>query len=67
MDDFESQADIDELEGNLRRAGRPVTFYRYPSTGHWFFEPDRPQAFNQAAATSAWDRTLAFLRRSSAV
>ena len=47
------------------RAGRPVIFYRYSGTGHWFFEPDRSQAYNQAAASLAWDRTLAFLRRSS--
>jgi carboxymethylenebutenolidase len=64
-DEFEPQSDVDELEAALRRAGRPVNFYRYTGTGHWFFEPDRPQAFNQAAASLAWDRTLAFLRRSS--
>ena len=33
------------------------------SLGHWFFEPDRPQAFHSAASDLAWDRTLAFLRR----
>jgi carboxymethylenebutenolidase len=64
-DEFESQSNVDELEESLRRAGRPVTFYRYSGTGHWFFEPDRSQAYNQAAASLAWDRTLAFLRRSS--
>jgi carboxymethylenebutenolidase len=64
-DEFEPQSNIDNLEESLKRAGRPVTFYRYPDTGHWFFEPDRPQAFNQAAASLAWDRTLAFLQRSS--
>jgi carboxymethylenebutenolidase len=42
-----------------------VTFYRYPDTGHWFFEPDRAQAYNQAAASLAWERTLAFLKRSA--
>lgn len=63
-DEFEPQTDVDNLEESLSRAGRPVTFYRYPGTGHWFFEPDRPQAYNQAAAGLAWDRTLAFLRRS---
>ena len=64
-DEFEPQSDVDNLEESLRRAGRPVTFYRYSGTGHWFFEPDRSQAYNQAAASLAWDRTLAFLRRSS--
>jgi carboxymethylenebutenolidase len=64
-DDFEPQSDVDKLEATLQRAGRPVDFYRYPGNGHWFFEPDRLQAFNQAAASLAWDRTLTFLRRSS--
>jgi carboxymethylenebutenolidase len=64
-DEFEPQSNVDELEESLRRAGRPVTFYRYSGTGHWFFEPDRLQAYNQAAASLAWDRTLTFLRRSS--
>lgn len=60
-DDFEPQSEVDKLEEALRRAGRPVTFHRYEGTGHWFFEPDRPQAYNQAAASVAWERTLAFL------
>jgi carboxymethylenebutenolidase len=64
-DDFEPQSDVDKLEAALQRAGRPVNFYRYPGTGHWFFEPDRLQAFNQAAASLAWDRTLTFLGHSS--
>ena len=64
-DEFEPQSNVDELEESLRRAGPPVTFHRYSGTGHWFFEPDRLQAYNQAAASLAWDRTLTFLRRSS--
>jgi carboxymethylenebutenolidase len=63
-DEFEPPANVDELEESLRQAGRPVTFYSYPGTGHWFFEPDRSQAYNQAAASLAWERTLAFLKRS---
>ncbi|MBN2116494.1 MAG: dienelactone hydrolase family protein [Anaerolineales bacterium] len=62
-DEFEPQSNVDELEESLRRAGRPVTFHRYSGTGHWFFEPDRTQAYNQAAADLAWDRTLAFLKQ----
>jgi carboxymethylenebutenolidase len=64
-DEFEPQSNVDNLEEALRLAGRPVTFYRYSDTGHWFFEPDRPQAYNQAAANMAWDRTLAFLKHQS--
>jgi carboxymethylenebutenolidase len=62
-DPFEPPSEVDALEESLRRAGRPVTFYRYPGTEHWFFEPDRRQAYNEAAASLAWDRTLAFLGR----
>jgi carboxymethylenebutenolidase len=60
-DEYEPPSNVDELEEALRRAGRPVTFYRYPETGHWFFEADR-SAYNPAAASLAWERTLAFLR-----
>lgn len=63
-DEFEPQSNIDDLEESLRRAGRPVTFYSYSGAGHWFFEPDRP-AYDPAAASLAWERTLAFLKRSS--
>jgi carboxymethylenebutenolidase len=66
-DEYETPSNVDNLEAALRRAGRPVTFYRYSGTGHWFFEPDRPQAYNPAAASLAWDRTLAFLVRTSSL
>jgi carboxymethylenebutenolidase len=64
-DEFEPLAGVDELAQALRQAGRPVTFHVYPGTGHWFCEPDRPQAYDEAAASLAWDRTLAFLGRPS--
>ena len=64
-DQFEPESNVNELEESLRAAGRPVTFHRYPGTGHWFFEPDRTEAYNPAAAALAWERTLAFLKRSS--
>jgi carboxymethylenebutenolidase len=66
-DPFEPQSNVDELEKSIKDAGRRVTFYTYPDTGHWFFEPDRVDAYNPAAASLAWERTLVFLSRSSSV
>ena len=63
-DEFEPPSNVDELEEALKRDGRTVTFYRYNGTGHWFFEPDRSDAYNRDAATLAWERTLTFLRKS---
>ena len=63
-DEYESKSNVETLERSLERAGRPVTFYTYAGTRHWFFEPDVSQAYNEAAANLAWDRTLAFLRYS---
>ncbi|MCA9873576.1 MAG: dienelactone hydrolase family protein [Anaerolineales bacterium] len=61
-DEYEPASDVAWVEDALKAAGRPVTFYHYPGTGHWFFEPDRQQAYNEEAANLAWDRTLAFLK-----
>jgi len=62
-DDFEPATEVRSLEDALRTAGRPVTFHTYAGTGHWFFEQDRSDAYNEAAAKLAWERTVAFLRR----
>lgn len=64
-DEFATQSEVDSLEESLKSAGRPVTFYTYEDTGHWFFEPDRQDAYNQAAASLAWERTLDFLKRAT--
>ena len=64
-DPFETPANVDTLESSLKQAGRPVSFYRYPGTSHWFFEPDRTDAYNKAAASLAWERTLEFLKSTS--
>ncbi len=61
-DPYEPASVVSELEQNLEGAGRPTTFYTYPGTGHWFFEQDRPEAYNAPAAKQASQRTLKFLR-----
>jgi carboxymethylenebutenolidase len=64
IDEYEPEPFVRSVEQALRAADRPVTFYTYENTGHWFFEPDRPDAYNPAAAQLAWERTLAFLKDS---
>jgi carboxymethylenebutenolidase len=61
-DDFEPLEAVRALETKIRAAGREVTFHVYPGTGHWFVEPNRPDAYNAAAADLVWERTLAFLK-----
>ncbi len=62
-DEFVDDDEIAFLEASLHLEGHPVEFHRYPGTGHWFFESDRPPAFDAAAADLAWQRTIDFLRR----
>ena len=62
-DPYEPKEGTDQLAAALRAAGRKHTIHVYPGTGHWFFEPDRVDAYDEAAAQLAWDRTLEFLKR----
>ena len=61
-DEFEPADEVSSLEDDLRRAGRPVRFHVYPGAGHWFAEEDRPEAYDAAAASLAFRRTVGFLR-----
>lgn len=61
-DEWEPAEAVAQLEESLRAAGRPATIHSYPGTSHWFFEADRPDAFNEEAAALAWERTVRFLK-----
>lgn len=56
-------AKVAKLAARLEAAGRPFTPYTYPGTEHWFFEADRPEAYQPEAAELAWERTISFLRQ----
>lgn len=60
-DSFVPTEKVAAMERELQAAGRPNTIYIYPGTRHWFFEANRPDAYDAAAAVLAWERTLAFL------
>ena len=61
LDEWETTEDIVTMEQVLRKAGKEVTFYTYPSTRHWFFEENRPGYYDAGAANVAWQRTIVFL------
>ncbi len=60
-DPYESADSATEMERELQAACKRATFYTYPGTKHWFFEANRPETYDAAAAALAWERTLAFL------
>ena len=62
-DEWVSPASVKKLKRDLAKAGRPCQSYVYPGTTHWFVEEDRADAYRPDAAALAWERTVAFLRR----
>lgn len=61
-DPYESADEVRHTLAEMQKAGREAEFYFYPDTGHWFFESNRPDAYQPEAAQLAWARTLAFLQ-----
>jgi carboxymethylenebutenolidase len=62
-DDYVAATGVKRLQKALGGANSESEFYTYPGTTHWFFEDDRPGAFNAEAAELAWTRLLSFLKR----
>jgi carboxymethylenebutenolidase len=54
---------VHELERQVKDLGKQIEVKIYAGADHAFFNDARPQVYNAEAATDAWQRTLAFLRR----
>ena len=67
-DDFFAISGVDQLDAKLTEAGAVHEFYRYDAK-HAFANPKSdvrglpPLAYNEAAATLAWDRTMEFFEK----
>ncbi len=46
-----------EVEAAIKKAGKPVEIHIYPGVDHGFFNDERPDVYNKAAAEDAWRRT----------
>ena len=55
-------ASVRELEARLQELGKPAEMHIYETADHAFFNDDRPEVYNRAAAEDAWRRTVNFLR-----
>lgn len=61
-DDFASPDMSKAMEADLVARGKKATIHVYPGTHHAFFNDTRSDVFDAAAATTAWDRTLALFK-----
>jgi carboxymethylenebutenolidase len=59
-DGFVSPQVVEDLDRRLTNAGKRHTFHTYPDADHAFFNDQRPEVYNPAAAKDAWAKTLAF-------
>jgi carboxymethylenebutenolidase len=50
------------LRDRLRALGKQVEVHVYPGVDHAFFNDERPEVYDDAAAVDAWERTVGFLR-----
>jgi carboxymethylenebutenolidase len=62
-DEGVSPAVVRALDAQLTALGKPHDFTTYPGTDHAFFNDQRPEVYDAAAAADAWQKTLAFCRR----
>jgi carboxymethylenebutenolidase len=52
-----------EVDAAIKAAGKQSDIHVYPGVDHGFFNDERPDVHNKAAADDAWRRTLAFFRQ----
>ncbi|HEY3165963.1 MAG TPA: alpha/beta fold hydrolase [Candidatus Binatia bacterium] len=59
-DGFVTPDSVRDLERQLKGLGKSVEIHIYPNADHAFFNDERPEVYNAAAAEDAWRRTIEF-------
>jgi carboxymethylenebutenolidase len=52
-----------DTDAAIKKAGKQSEINIYPNVDHGFFNDERPDVYNKAAADDAWRRTLAHFRQ----
>ena len=52
-----------DVDAAIKKAGKQSEIHIYPGVDHGFFNDERADVYNKAAADDAWRRTLTFLRQ----
>jgi len=52
-----------DVDAAIKKAGKTSEIHIYPNVDHAFFNDERPDAYNRAAADDAWRRTLSHFRQ----
>jgi carboxymethylenebutenolidase len=58
-DQFPTPQEVDQIEAELKKAGKEYEFHRYDGAGHGFFAHDRPSS-RPEQAKDAWQKVFAF-------
>src|SRR5262245_18084454 len=62
-DAFVTPATARQVEADIRKAGKISEIHIYPGVDHAFFNDERPEIYDRAAAEDAWRRMLTFFRQ----
>jgi carboxymethylenebutenolidase len=62
-DEYASPEAVRKLGEELSKHGKCHEFHTYPGTHHAFFNDDRPEVYNPAAAEDTWRRMIDFFRQ----
>jgi carboxymethylenebutenolidase len=52
-----------DVDAAIKKADKQSEIHIYPGVDHAFFNDERPDVYDKAAAADAWRRTLAFFRQ----
>jgi carboxymethylenebutenolidase len=62
-DGFVTPQAAKDTDAAIKKAGKSSEFHIYPGVDHAFFNDERSDVYNKAAADDAWRRTVAFFRQ----